>query len=274
MKGKIKFRVCRISFRKVFYLSFLMTLTALSANAELSLTNQWRIDQAKDRCAQVNDELIYKDYWGDTVKPENLNAVCMAEYFGELVAAEGDEWLTNKAELLIDQCKEESKRNQQNYFACLQTNLEQFSQTLSSPCVELHKEGLWFEDRCRRLVSYIFVGRFNKILESKKPFYERIIYFANRLKSNTAIRYACHPLTALVVFALYIFHFVFLVDPGNWVKTKKAAILMGSQIAAATIVEGGARIILSGLVMFISLGLIIWNHVAIQKRETNPFRKT
>ena len=65
----------------------------------------------------------------------------------------------------IKQCEKQGKNDEQMYSYCLQRNLGQKILALSSPCRELGEKGLWSTQNCQHLVSYIFMSKFDDILE-------------------------------------------------------------------------------------------------------------
>jgi len=143
-------------------LVFSCLLASTTVYAELSMVNKQRVGKGMLECKEENNELIYKDYWKDSVKPENLKSVCMAERFADQVAAEGEIWLENEAVALIYLCGEDPD-SRKSFFSCMRTRLDEVAEDISEPCVELGSEKLWSEDKCKRLVSYIFLNKFNRI---------------------------------------------------------------------------------------------------------------
>ncbi|MCK5083456.1 MAG: hypothetical protein KAR31_11160, partial [Candidatus Omnitrophica bacterium] len=73
--------------------------------AELSVVNQWRLEQATHRCGEMDNAITFPEYWRNSVTDENRETVCMAEQFAKIAAEEGDEWLKNASVEFIEKCK-------------------------------------------------------------------------------------------------------------------------------------------------------------------------
>ena len=122
-----------VIFRTICFLSFLSLLPGVAA-AELSVTNKWRIEEAARHCTATGHELVYAEYWGDTVTDESRETTCIAEQFANLVIFEGDEWLDDKAPAFIKECREKAERDNKKYSSCLQTGLKALLQKLTFSC--------------------------------------------------------------------------------------------------------------------------------------------
>jgi len=165
----------RIRMCMTLIMSLLVLIVPEWAHAQLSDLSKSRIQRAAVQCEEMNNELIYKEYWKDSVKPENLETVCLAEKYSDQVAADGDFWLQVNTETLMQDCKEQTQKDRNMYFLCLKQNLLEKAHNVSEPCVELGKEKLWDEEKCRQLVSYIFIKNF----EDRMPKIERDASKAN-----------------------------------------------------------------------------------------------
>jgi len=154
-------------------LVFVYLLIGAPAFAELSEISAHRIKQGIAQCNEVDNKLIYNKYWRDSVESEQLKAVCMAEQFADQVATDGDPWLRDAATSLVTHCRAQSQK-QESYFLCLKMSLDEIIHELAYPCVELEVEKLWSEEKCRRLVSYIFMKKFEMILEDYQPVVDAI----------------------------------------------------------------------------------------------------
>ena len=239
-------------------------LMASTAFAELSEVNAKRIKRGVDRCEKINNELTYTEYWGDSIAPENLKVICIAEKFAHQVAAVGKPWLKNDAGELIDQCKEEGKKDRQIYYLCLQQNLEKNVRTLSLPCRELGAEKLWSEQECRHLVSYIFMTRFEKVLKSKMTLYENLEALADRISGNIWLKLLVNPAMATLFFIALVYDVLYLSKHGSWMRVTKVSFAFGPLLLLTCFPKGGMSILSSGGIMLLmSLG-VIWNHLGIK----------
>jgi len=241
---------------------------------ELSLASTWRIEQAIERCDRSNNELIYKNYWKDSVKPENKKTVCIAEQFAGQLTADGDAWLENDSANLVKQCEVQGRKNKNIYQLCLQRNLENKIKILSLPCKELGEKKLWDERKCKRLVSYIFITKFENVIESQKPLLGRFKHALDRMNEITLVRYLVNPVTAILVFIAFAFDVIFLIEKGTWMRLMKTSYFLGPLILLTCFAKGGMRLLSSGLVMVITIMLIIWNHqrntVKLDKKKPTP----
>jgi len=227
---------------------------------ELSLTSTWRIEQAIARCDQTHNELMYKEYWKDFVKPENRKTVCMAEQFADQVAADGDHWLAKRGEELIEQCQEKGREDKKIYFLCLKKNLEQAVKMLSPPCKELGEKKLWSQQKCEHLVSYIFMKKFDQVLESRKSLWERFKLALDSLNQMTLVKFFINPVIAILVFIFFVLDVVFLMEKGTWMQVTKTGLFMGPLLLLSSFAHDGIRTLLSGIVIVIMLFIIGWNH--------------
>ena len=229
---------------------------ANTVSAELSVTNQWRIEQAVERCKILSNALVYNEYWGDSVTDENRETVCIAEQFAQLAAFEGDGWLGHKAAIFIKECREKSNKDEDKYYACLNSGIEIIINQLSSPCVELGKEGLWETDRCNHLVSYIFLRKFEKVLEINQP-------LVKKLMGVTLLERLFNPIVAIVFLILFVFDIVVLTDPGNWMRIPRFAFVIGTVILVALFLNGMWQFLCFGAAVLISIAAIIRNHIVV-----------
>jgi len=235
-----------------------------TAFAELSMTNQWRIEQADHRCRLTNNDITYTEYWGDAVTEDNKETICMAEHFANLVMMDGDAWLEKQGVELIQQCKEVTKKDKNKYFLCLQKNLVQFIKILSSPCRELGVEKLWEEKMCRRLVSFIFIQRFEELLEVSKTPVEKIGAWIDRIGNIGAVRILFNPVMAVLWLIVFILDMMLLIDRGNWTRVPRLGIIIGSIILVSCYVKGGLRYFSAGIAIFIMVAVIVWNHLQLK----------
>lgn len=242
------------------------------SGSELSFTNAWRIEQAIERCDRFNNELIYKEYWGDSVKPENKKTVCIAEQFADQVAADGDSWLEEKSVNLIEQCENQGRKDKRIYHLCLQKNLEENIKILSLPCKELGEKKLWSERGCERLVSYIFIKKFEKVVESSRPLLERFKLALNRTNEMMLVRFFVNPVMATFVFILFVLDVVFLIDKGAWIRVTKISLFFGPLILFSCFTKGEARLLSSGIVIVIISMLVVWKHrrAAVESEKKKP----
>lgn len=240
----------------IFCLFACCVVGAEIAAAELSVTNQWRIEQSVDYCGKTNNTLAYPEYWGSTVTDENRETVCLAEQYAQFVALEGGQWLENQGVEFINQCKAYSKGDNTKYFSCLREGLQQVTNQISSSCQELGDEGLWEEDRCRRLVTYIFIKDFDKILQTNRP-------LIKKLMDIKILKILFNPVTAIVLLLLFVLDIVLLTDPGNWMRVPGFGFLVGTIILASWFFQGELRFIGMGGAVLICVGGIIRNHILV-----------
>ncbi|MCK5177926.1 MAG: hypothetical protein KAR32_00215 [Candidatus Omnitrophica bacterium] len=248
---------------KIFHALCLLACCLLSpdiAAAELSMINQWRIEQAIDRCQRTDNTLIFPEYWGTTVTDENRETVCMAEQFARLAALEGDGWLKNKALEFINQCKTESEGNDTQYYTCLQAGLTKVTKELSSSCEELGEAGLWDGNRCRRLVSYIFIKDFDKVMQSNRPIVEKMM-------DSKTLKLLFSPIAAIILLLLYVLDVVLLTDLGNWWRIPKFGFLVGSVILGSWFLHGELHFAGMGAAVLICVGGIILNHIMVKSKS-------
>jgi len=227
---------------------------------ELSMISSFRIKQARAHCEKTNNELVYKEYWGKSVKSESMNTVCIAEQFADQVAADGYQWLNKKAVPLIEQCKLQGKKDKRIYSFCLQKNLQQITKILSAPCAEMGEKNLWDEQNCRRLVSYIFVLNFEEVLEENMPFFEKLSNSFDKFSRNTLVKIIFNPITAILILIIFVMDIVMLITPGDWSQVSKLSFILGPLILLASFLQGGMRVLFSGIVVITLLLMIFWNH--------------
>jgi hypothetical protein len=258
---------------KVF-LAILFLAASDTVYAELSITDQWRLEQAVNKCEKSNNELRYPEYWGDAVTEENKETLCMAEQYSELVVLDGDTWLKDKAVPMIQQCREDANIKKHVYFSCLQENLERVTKAISAPCQKLGAEQLWDEKMCQRLISYIFVLKFEKVLEASKPWGERILSRIDRVKDVAVLRIVFNPVTAIIFLILYVLDVVVLVEPGNWMRASQMGFMAGLAILGNCLAQGGLRYSISGVIMVVLGIAVIWNHINIGDKLNKEIGKS
>jgi len=243
---------------KVFLLLILLCLFApVAVFGELSVTNKWRIEQATRQCAENHNAIQYREYWQDTVSKESDEVVCMAEQVAGLIVAEGDEWLDKKALELIENCKEQAKKDMSVYFLCLQKNLDRTTRIISSACTELGKENLWDKEQCKRLVTFIFMKKFEVVLEEHKPQIKKINASIDEIKKVKVVRTLFNPIMAIIFFYLLALVVVFWIDGGNWMRISIWGFVTGPFIIASCILQGGWRFFLSGIAILILLIFVL-----------------
>jgi len=240
--------------------------------SKLSLTSTWRIEQAERHCDQSNNELIYKEYWDNSIKPENQKTVCMAEQFADQVAADGDNWIETKAGELIEQCEKQGRKEKKIYFLCLRKNLEKNASILSSPCKELGEQGLWDQQKCEHLVSYIFMKKFDKVLASSNSLLERFKFALDRMSKKTLVKFFINPVVAILVFILFVLDVVFLIEKGSWMRVTKVGLFLGPLLLFVCFLKDGIALLLSGITIIIIFLIIGWNHrkVTSKPKEKKP----
>jgi len=255
-------RLVSYIFLKKFEDYLLATQQSVSKTAldDLSLISTWRIKQATSLCEESNNELIYKEYWGSSIRSENMNTVCMAERFADQVAGDGYLWLNKKAVELIEQCKKQGEKDKRIYTFCLEKNLKQITKTLSSPCAELGEHNLWEEQKCRRLVSYIFIQDFQEVLEANKSTSEKLFNFFDQLSQNLLVKILFNPITAISILILFVFDIIVFISPGNWVAVTKINFIIGSLILVSCFLKGGLLILSTSFVIVLLILIIFWNH--------------
>jgi len=251
---------------RISYLSLFCLFITTPVSAELSVTNQWRIEQAIQHCKATDNALNYNEYWGNTVTEKNRETVCIAEQFAQLATFEGDRWLEHKAAAYIKECRENSQRNEKKYNACLQAGVKSITNELSSSCGELGKEGLWDAGRCRRLVSYIFLKNFNKVLKAHRPLMKKLMDFK-------LLGLLFNPIFAIMLLVLYVLDIVLLTDPGNWMRISKPVLIIGIAILVSMFLEGAPRFIGMGSAVLMSIGAILWNHLRMVMKKKKKFTK-
>jgi len=236
-------------------------LIPLNTYAELSVTSQWRIEQADHRCRTTGNAITYKEYWGDAVTDDTKETICMAEQFADLVVMDGDPFLEKQGVELIQQCKKQTKNDMNKYFMCLKKNLEQVTKVLSSPCRELGEAQLWEEEMCRRLVSFIFVQRFEKIMEVNRPPMEKLKLWVDKLGNMVAVNVLFNPIMAVLCLIVFIADVVLIVDRGNWTRASKMCIIVGMIILVSCYVKEGLRTFSSIIAILVTVSAVAWNHL-------------
>jgi hypothetical protein len=233
---------------------FLVLFLCGPAAAELSITSKWRIEQAIQRCKETDNALSYASYWGDSVTDLNRETVCVAEHFAQLANLEGDEWLETNAPVFIRSCRVQSKKSGGEYAQCLQNGIKTVTQQLSSSCRELEEEGLWEEVRCKELISYIFIAKFDEILKAQRP-------LLTKAMDHKFLRILGHPVAAVLVLILFVMDVLIWIDPGNWMRVSEIALVTGIIISVSFFLEGPWRFLSAGVAILIATGAIIWNHM-------------
>ena len=178
----------------------------------------------------------------------------MAEQFAQLVSDEGEGWLENKSLEFINQCKTHSAGNNTKYYSCLEMGLKKVTKQLSSSCQELGEEGLWDEDRCARLVSYIFIKDFDTIMQANRPLIEKVT-------GSKVLNSLFNPIVAIVLLILYVLNIVLLVDPGNWSGTSKFCFVVGAIILGSWFLKSEFRFFGMGGAILICVGGIILSYI-------------
>jgi len=256
------------------YLRIIFTVLCLmysgNAFAELSFTNRWRIEQASQRCSESGFTVKYTEYWKGAVKIEDKETLCIAEQYADGIILEGaDTWLTEKASVLIEQCEKNSYGKQKDNVKCLQQNLEYMIKRLSASCAELGKEKLWDADMCRSLIGYIFVKRFEVILDANLPPMKKFLSKIEKLNNNIFATVLFNPIMLTMLLFLYVLDIVLFIDPGNWMRTSKMCFIIGIGILGVCFLKGGMQHFISGLIMLLLLLVIIWNHININRALAN-----
>ncbi|OGX35111.1 MAG: hypothetical protein A3C36_07050 [Omnitrophica WOR_2 bacterium RIFCSPHIGHO2_02_FULL_52_10] len=255
-----------MKFRIILTITILLLSASDAVFAELSLTGTWRIEQAAGECQASGNQLLYPEYWQDAVTEENKETLCMAERFSDLVALDGDTWLKTKAAPMIQQCREDAKVDKRAYFTCLQENLESVTGELGSPCRELGVEKLWDEKMCRRLISYIFISKFEQVLEASQPLKDRILARIERVKDIAFARNFFNPVIAVIFLVLYVLDVV-VVDSGNWTRVSQRVSRMGftagPAILGSCFAQGGLRHFISGCIIAVLVIAVIVNHIRL-----------
>ncbi|HQP10021.1 MAG TPA: hypothetical protein PKV41_01400 [Candidatus Omnitrophota bacterium] len=248
---------------KLSHLIFLFLLLPDLAIAELSVTSKWRIEQAIQRCNATGNALTYTKYWGDSVNDENRETVCIAEHFAQLATFEGEEWLENDASAFIKDCMVKSNKDAKEYQACLQAGVETVTQQLSSACRELGAEGLWDKDQCKHLISYIFITKFDDVLKKHRPILIQAM-------DNRFLGFLFHPVAATLLLMVFVLDVLILIDPGNWMRVSKVALVAGGVMCLSFFLEGQWRFLGMGVSVLISVMAIVWGHITAL---LNPKRK-
>lgn len=154
--------VFRKKFEPIREANMALIADSTEVSSELSLTNTFRIKQAMNRCAQSKNEIMYEDYWGGPVKPQNRENICIVEKYADLLASEGDEWLNNEAANAIKRCEKRGRKSRKIYLSCLELRLAGNLRRLSLPCNEIGEKKLWSAAECKSLVSYIFMTKLKR----------------------------------------------------------------------------------------------------------------
>lgn len=183
---------------KILSVSICLLLSTTTAFAQLSAINKRRFELGILQCRGFNNELTYKEFWSNLVKPENLELVCNVEQFAIQVAADGDIWLEKEAIKLIDGCSDKPTTDTVSYFSCIKTRLDQEVEELVEPCTKLEVKPLWSKDKCRDLVSYLFSKNFTSIFASHESsaraneppvkMFEDKLSLSNSLKIEQAVK--------------------------------------------------------------------------------------
>lgn len=261
----------KLKFKILFACVCLLASTTVYADepieSKLSLTSTWRIEQAVRRCDQSNNELIYKEYWGDSTKPENQKTVCIAEQFAIQVAADGDGWIETSTSKLMEECEKQGWNNEEIYFLCLKKNLEKNARILSSPCKELGEKKLWDQRKCEHLVSYIFMANFDDAVKSSRSLWDKIVRAFDRLSNNIWANFFINPVTAILVFILFVLDVVFLIEKGTWMRVTKIGLIIGVLLLVTCFTKGGIRLFLSGFAIIVIFSIIGWNHRVVKRKS-------
>lgn len=248
----------------------LFPLTFEAASEEFSLTGKWRIEQAAQQCEESDNKIQYKEYWGGAMDEETREAVCMAERFADQVVGEDSgAWLKNGGAVeLIKQCKVKFQSDKKKYFSCLYQGVHKIIEQISRPCKEMAAMDLWSETKCKNLISYIFIQKFEKIRKANDPLFKRIKLSLNRIitradnlaEGSVWVRNFLDPVAAIMWLLIFVLDVILLSSPGNWMKITKVTLVIGPFILYSSYVEGGIRFLLSGTVVIIFVLIIIWTH--------------
>lgn len=240
---------------------------ARPAWADLSVTNAWRIEQAQNWCDSEHNKIIYDEYWQGTVTDENRQTVCVAEQFAKQITDDqGDKWLAAKALEYIRRCKERTGKDMSLYYTCLEQVMDQTTKELTVPCQELGSEGLWEAPRCSRLISYIFIQRFEKILRDIRPVHVKLM-------DVKLLRLLFNPIVAIVLLFMFVLDIVLLVDPGNWMRVPRISFFVGIVILVSFFVPKEYNFVGLGVVVAWLVLSIVWNHVDLMLHpEKRPRR--
>ena len=185
----------------------------------------------------------------------------MAEQFADLALLDGDDWLENKAAAYIKECRTKSKDDETAYFTCLGKGVDSVVAALATPCRELGAAQLWDENMCQQLIGFIFVKKFEGVLEANQPLFKRFLSILDKFNEVKSMRVIFNPAAALVILFLYFLDVVILVEPGNWMKITKMGLGIGLAILASCFTSGGLRVLISGIVVLVLAVGFIWNHV-------------
>jgi len=238
----------------IICLFFLAAFAARIAAAELTVTTQWRIEQASETCTESGNALTFPDYWGEGVTDENHETVCIAEQFALLLKDDGQGWLDNASAIFIDTCKEAGGDDDVKYYQCLQKGLKKITKQVSAPCQELGEEGLWDEDLCRQLVSYVFIDDFQQVMEAHRPVLEK-------LAERETLHVIFGPIAAVIAMLLYVLDVVIWTDPGNWWRIPKFGSLVGALILGAWFLSSPWNLLGTAAAVCICVGGMVRNHI-------------
>jgi hypothetical protein len=242
-----------------------------AASAELSVTNTWRIEQAQNWCDNEQNRLTYGEYWQETVTEENRQTVCVAEQFAKQIADDqGDKWLDTKAVGYIKKCKERTGKDAALYYKCLGQVIDQVTKELTVPCQELGDEGLWETARCGRLISYIFIQRFEDIVQDLRPAHIKMM-------DVKLLRLLFTPVVAIVLLFMFVLDVVLLIDPGNWMRVPRISFFVGVVVLVSFFVPKEYNFVGLGVVVAWLLLSIIWNHVDLMlhpEKRPKRYQKT
>jgi len=200
--------------------------------------------------------------------------VCIAEQFAIQAADDGNRWLDKKAVPMIESCKMQGENDENVYFYCLQANLKQITNALSSPCAELGDLKLWDEQICRNLISYIFVQDFEKVLEANKPPVERIWSLLDKASRNMLIIYLFNPITAILLLIFLVFDIILFLSPGNWFYASKMSLIFGPAIFISCFLKQGMLVLCAGIVIVSLLMIIVSSHIFLLFKPDHWKKKT
>jgi len=172
-----------------------------------------------------------------------------------------------KAVELIEQCKEQGRKNKQIYYVCLKRNLDQNIKILSLPCKELGEKKVWSEQKCGQLVSFIFMKNFVNILESSRSPSEQFMSALDRMSQTTFMRFVFNPVAAIFVFILFVLDVVFLMEKGTWMKVTRTGFIVGPLILILCFTQEGIRLLSSGFVIVVIFMFIVWNHLKFDEKS-------
>jgi len=121
---------------------------------------------------------------------------------------------------------------------------------------ELGAEGLWDEKRCSRLVSYIFIQKFDKILTANRPLIDKVM-------GIKMLRSLFTPVVAIICLILFVLDIVVLTDRGNWFRIPRFVLTVGTIILASFFFGEIFQFFGTGGAVIVSISAIIWNHVKL-----------